>query len=151
MKTDEDEIKRQARALGIKPSGLTPEEYDARQSERLATRQAQRAADRRAAEATEQKRLAFVLETVNLDQRLPDAGAVALALSRRHDGGRPVKLAALMVEAGMAETTEDAVPLCRQLQGQDLAEALRSLGWVRRWRSGVLMWKPPWTRGAMAP
>ena len=150
-KITQKEMMRQRRVLGIRESGLTPKAYDALMAERNVRIEAQRDAARRAAEATEQKQQAFVLETVHLDQGLPDAGAVALSLSRRHDGGRPVKLADLLVEAGMAETTEDAVRLCRQLQGQALAEALHALGWERSRRRGVLMWKPPVTRGALAP
>ena len=86
--------------------------------------------------------LAFA-QGITDEHGLPAAYAVARELTQRHLGGRPVKLVALLLEAGLATTPEDAAWVCKAQVGQDLTAELHALKWTRKRRAGRYWWVPP--------
>lgn len=93
---------------------------------------------------------AFLGDARARDGSCPDLIDVALELSYRHDGGPAVRLVALLVEAGLASTVEEAAPLCWAPTGKALAAALTTLLWTSRRSCGGNrrhVWVPPSTGG----
>ena len=105
--------------------------------------------EREAREEVERAQVAEALafaQGVTDEHGLPAAYAVARELTQRHLGGRPVKLVALLLEAGLATTAEDAARVCMAQTGKDLAAALHALKWTRTIRAGRYWWAPPRAR-----
>ena len=131
----------------FKKSGVgTMEEYEAQLKAELV-------AEGRAAAESAARVAAFLGDARARDGSLPspdDMVDVALELSLRHDGGPAVRLVALLVEAGLAATVEDAAPLCWAPIGKALTTALTDLLWTRRRSNGGnrrWVWVPPSTDG----
>ena len=132
-------------ARRAKEAGLTVAEADAQLQER-ADRQR---VEREAREEAERAQIAEALEFVGgiTDEHgLPAAYAVARELTQRHLGGRPVKLVALLLEAGLAATHEDAIWVGKAQVGKDLAAELHALKWTRKRRGAGYVWMPPRAR-----
>lgn len=151
---DPNEVVRRERAKQIRASGLSRDDYEtlraeekaerdrvaeaARQEIEAAERQAQAELEARA-ERDEQATLArmarvaaFCAGVLEPGTSAPDGFDVAIALSRAHLDGEPVAMSALLVEAGLATTEEEAQRLCKARVGQDLGQALTALRWGYR-------------------
>lgn len=102
--------------------------------------EAQRAAQEQADAERDARVAAFVGDRGG---EAPNVVDMALELSRRHVGGRTTTLAALMVEAGMAATPEEAAWRVKTRPGQDLAALLPDLGWEKTTSRGRNRWRPP--------
>ena len=74
---------------------------------------------------------------------MPDALAVAFALSQRHAGGAAVSLADLLVEAGLADESNAAGRSKSPHVGVALAAHLRELHWRKRRMAYGMEWVPP--------
>ena len=150
MTTASREIALQAQARVILKSGLTPEQYRERELEGLAAAAQERQRAKARAEEARQRQLTFTGMTEAVQSAtLPDAGTIALSLSRKHVDGKQVRLVVLMVEAGIAATIEEAAPLVKTQRGKDLCAALKALGWTNRRSYGgnrPFVWIPPKTR-----
>ena len=86
-----------------KEAGLTVQELDAQLQARADRQRVEREAREEAKRAQAAEALAFV-GGITDEHGLPAAYAVARELTQRHLGGRPVKLVALLLEAGLATT-----------------------------------------------
>ena len=118
MAKQAEEIVRQRRAKMDRDAGRSPEEAREREDERQAEIERKKA-EREQAEQERRRRIReFLGESVDREQGLPDVRDVALELSRRHRGDKPARLSALLFEARMAWTLEDAAPLCKQTEGR---------------------------------
>ena len=104
-------------------------------------------ADAEAAEAAEAERdrrqAEYLVDVADRERAKPHVVDLAIALSRAHEGGRPVKLAALMIECGLATGPADAARLVKGLVGKELCAALEACRWVHVGRQGHRRWKPP--------
>ena len=129
-------------ARRAKEAGLTVQEVDAQLQERTDRQRVEREAREEAERAQAAKALAFA-QGITDEHGLPAAYAVALELTQRHLGGRPVKLVDLLLEAGLAATQEDAARVGEAQVGQDLATELHALKWTRKRRAGRYWWAPP--------
>ena len=135
-----------AREVAYRKSGLTRVEWEAQQQQRRETAAARRQAIReeadRLAERQAELTAAFVEAHAPAALGLPDAAAVALALSEAHMGGGGVRMVNLLQEAHLA-TAGDAASVAKSRVAKDLASELRRLNWThRRWGSGPV-WTPP--------
>ena len=110
----------------------------------------EREAREEAGRAQAAKALAFV-GGITDEHGLPAAYAVALELTQRHLGGRPVKLVDLLLEVGLATTAEAAARVGEAQVGQDLAAELHALKWTRKRRAGRYWWARRHTRVWKAP
>ena len=88
-------------------SGLSPGEWAERKAWIAARRAEVLAARQQAEEEREQRLREFCGATAPAVLGLPDATAVALALSQKHVGGKAVRMSKLLQEAQLA-TAEDA-------------------------------------------
>ena len=132
-------------ARRAKEAGLTVQEVRAQLQERTDRQRVEREAREEVERAQVAEALAFA-QGVTDEHGLPAAYAVARELTQRHLGGRPVKLVALLLEAGLATTAEDAARVCMAQTGKDLAAALHALKWTRTIRAGRYWWAPPRAR-----
>ena len=115
-------------ARRFRESGLSRVEFDAQE---LAKRERQHA-ERDQRETERQQRLRDLGVAVEIQRDgTADPRDVADALSLRHRDGKPVKLAALLVESGLADA-DDAARVCKSSAGKDLAAALRERWWRQR-------------------
>ena len=140
------DAKAAALELEFRESGLSRSEWEAQHREKrelaAAHRQAIRQQAARQAERRDELAAAFVAEHAPAALGLPDAAAVALALSEGHKGGQGMRMVDLLQEAHLA-TAEDASRVSKSRVGKDLAAELRRLNWThRRWGSGPV-WTPP--------
>ena len=129
-------------ARRAKEAGLTVQELDAQLQARADRQRVEREAREEAERAQAAEALAFV-GGITDEHGLPAAYAVARELTQRHLGGRPVKLVALLLEAGLATTAEDAAWVCKAQVGKDLAAELHMLKWTRSRRGTGYWWAPP--------
>ena len=121
----------------FKASGCeTREEFDELQRAKNAIR-AQEQAER------DERQRALVEPFVELEHGMPDAMAVAFALSQRHAGGAAVSLADLLVEAGLADESNAARRSKSPHVGVALAGHLRELHWRKRRMAYGMEWVPP--------
>ena len=132
-------------------SGLSPEEWAALKPARASAREALRAARQQAKDQQAAAVAAFCESHAPAAVLgLPDATAVALALSEKHVGGKAMRMAQLLQEAPLA-TTEDAGRVSKSRVGKDLAVELRRLNWTHRQRGTGPVWIPPITGPAVYP
>ena len=129
-------------ARRAKEAGLTVAEVDAQLRERDDAQRVEREAREEVERAQAAKALAFA-QGVTDEHGLPAADAVALELTQRHLGGRPVKLVDLLLEAGLATTQEEAAWVCWTQVGKDLTAELHALKWTRSRRRAGYVWAPP--------
>ena len=121
----------------FKASGCeTREEFDELQRAKNASR-AEAQAER------DERQRAYVEPFVELEHGIPDAMAVAFALSQRHAGGAAVSLADLLVEAGLADESNAARRSKSPHVGVALAGHLRELHWRKRRMAYGMEWVPP--------
>ena len=121
------------------------QEVDAQLQERTDRQRVEREAREEAERAQAAKALAFA-QGITDEHGLPAADAVALELTQRHLGGRrgqTRRVGALLLEAGLATTAEDAAWVCWTQVGKDLAAALHALKWTRSRRGAGYVWVPP--------
>ena len=116
--------------------GRTPEEHAAHM------RKVQERRDKKK-EGDAQIQREFAARFMPKGARLPSPQAVANALTEAHAGGRPVSLAAMLVEAGSAPEIESAQTQTKELHGRAVAECLHALSWEQTRRSAGILWKPP--------
>ena len=116
----------QSLARRFRESGLSRVEFDAQE---LAKRERQHARDQRETTPARLRDLGVAVEIQR--DGTADPRDVADALSLRHRDGKPVKLAALLVESGLADA-DDAARVCKSSAGKDLAAALRERWWRQR-------------------
>ena len=116
--------------------GRTPEEHAAHMRKVQERRDKEREGD-------EQAQRDFAGRFMPKGARLPDAQAVANALTEAHAGGPPVGLAVMLVEAGSSPDIESALTQTRELHGRAVADCLRDLHWEQTRRSRGILWKPP--------
>ena len=121
--------------LRFRESGLSREEYDAQELAKLERQQAergQRETERERRETERQQRLRDLGVAIEIQRDgAPDPRDVADALTLRHRDGKPVKLAALLVESGLADI-DDAASASKGAEGKGLVAALRE-----RWGGGA--------------
>ena len=129
-------------ARRAKEAGLTVAEVLAQLQERDDAQRVGREAREDAERAQIAEALAFA-QGITDEHGLPAAYAVARELTQRHLGGRPVKLVALLLEAGLATTPEDAAWVCKAQVGRDLTAELHALKWTRTRRGTGYWWAPP--------
>ena len=91
----------------------------------------------------ERRQAEYLADVADRELAKPHVADLAIALSRAHEGGRPVKLAALMIECGLAAGPDDAARLVKGLVGKELCANLEACGWVHVGRQGHRLWKPP--------
>ena len=132
-------------AVARRESDAILEAYRASGCQTVEEFEAWQEAQRAAAEEAEAERERRAREYVGAQRAMQrvDVRDVALELSRRHEGGRSVKLTALMVEGGLALDLDEAAWRVKTKPGQDLAASLEALGWGRTNRSGRRGWRPP--------
>ena len=134
------------REMAFRKSGVSREEWEAQEKSRReeggARREEARQEAARQAELRAELTTSFVEAHAPAALGLPDAPAVALALSEVHLGGGSVRMVEMLQEAHLA-TAEDAARVAKSRVGKDLAGELRRLNWThRRWGSGPV-WTPP--------
>ena len=138
-----------ALARRAKEAGLTVAEVLAQLQERDDAQRVGREAREEAERAQVAERLAFA-RGITDEHGLPAAYAVARELTQRHLGGRPVKLVALLLEAGLAATQEDAAWVCKAQVGRDLTAELKAFKWTCKMHKGKPRWMPPRARAEIA-
>ena len=140
LREEEARAAEEARRFLAARSGLTPEEWDARELELRERERERRELER---DAAAQKQREFAGRFMPKGARLPDAQAVVNALTEAHAGGPPVSLAALLVESGSAPDLASAVTQTKQRHGREVVELLRALSWTQTRRSAGILWVPP--------
>ena len=133
-------------ARRFRESGLSRVEFDAQElakRERQHAERDQRESESERRETERQQRLRDLGAAVEIQRGgAPDVRDVAHALTLRHRDGKPVKLAALLVESGLADA-DDAARVCKSSVGKALAAALRERWWRQRNMRTGPEWLPP--------
>ncbi len=94
-------------------------------------------------EADEQAQREFAARFMRAGAHLPDAQAVANALTEAHAGGPPVGFWDMLIEAGSAHDRASALTQASSQHGRAVVDCLRALSWTQTRRSRGILWKPP--------
>ena len=130
----------------FRESGDSRDEFDAQElakPERQRAEREQRETEHERRETERQQRLRDLSVAVEIQRDgTPDPRDVAHALTLRHRDGKPVKLAALLVESGLADI-DDAASASKGAEGKGLVAALRERWWGERTVGRGQEWLPP--------